>query len=1519
MSEQMTKLLLSILFLLLALTDGFSQSQRSDTLFARGVELYQQGRYQEAIPVFVLCDSLDKAELDSTSGRRGYAELWMASAYHRLGDDATAKSISPRYLAQPVDRRLTVSSDSVSELMNKAIERKDYERAIGLCREMMDLELPVVGENHYFIANDYAALAYLYSEQGDMDRWREYETRSGDISRLNFGDVPMGYGEAQMQLLIVELHDKCYDKALEHARNLRPIFAQHDEWAKENGLYLFVFCDDMLDDYPLTAALADELVDMARPLCDIPDSAHGSWWYGRVVTHCANVLEEKQEYGQAVGICRKAFDVYKANGVRNRSRRVICDRLYNLYHDFYEAIPADQPDYIRAGAEQAMLQVADDMMTTLQLTVGRNHDWADMCINKAIVLTQSQQIADYDLSMQLLDSAFHVLTADTLLTDSAAVGKSLLLLSRSYSTFCDLNMQEQFVEYAEKLTNHPLADFEKYNLAWYFLASTYSSVKIKRPADALSIYRRMASQAQSLQDDEMYADMLERIVDEEYYSHHYEQAMEALQTLNALITTHHDLGHHSRAHFRANRVFRMAECAFNMNDTASTRRYQAQAMQLLRHCVDTNSDGDSTYTWRQKVDDLRLLADLACNNFNGTWLNESNDSNAVPYLEEALAIAQKEGATLETFNLHKSLALRHMGYKVNHPRQAREHIEKAWALCADDTLGYMYSRVLWLMGNYYDEMSVEPELALAYYLKSIEITGEVYSDATPSEKLSMDNTSPWWSCAELCFYLGNDEDGLRYQKRYIDAERATRGNRKEATYYEEEAIRKDIEVHSPAMVRDWRHWVYEENVHVDLDRCRLLADSLERLLMRDTLFDAHDNYFRMRDICKAFDAKLAEDYERKAVKAIEKLPVEQRYANAYYFRFLLDGAERRGPKDVIKTGQQLVDVYRGDSLNPQLITTLFSMARAYTQMNKGQQALSYYQDALSRAHKSIPNGYDNPRLPLAFALAADSCRDYRLIKPYYAYICQTLQKELMNRFENAREDEREDDWRKYEQVFCMGEKMLDGESSEQLLTCTYNNLLFRKGILLNSSISAMNLIMASGDSLLMAKYDKKEWLKKQLQDNHEGDIINKDGRKLSREVACKLVKRFENEIMLQASKLGNYTSALVTTSDDVRQAMQQGETAIEFTCYRRGDNDAYAALVMRSDGTLSFVPLFTQQQLDDAYKNDGKGTATLYDIVWKPLLPYISNGQRVYFSPDGQLHNLPLESALTPSGKYASEQFSLYRVSSTRELVKARANQQVQSAVLYGGIKYKLEQQERIHAEQVPSFVFRDVPNIQQLRGAVRGIPYLPGSKKEVDTIQAVLQNEKIAVLLNDGPKASEESFKALSGKRIPLVHISTHGFYEHQDSADSLFNDHEYTALMRTGLLLAGASDYLYGGETATDSEDGILTAHEISKLNLRGLSTVVLSACETALGDITGDGVFGLQRGFKKAGAQSILMTLWKVDDEATCLMMTEFYNNWLVDKKTMREALEAAKQTVRQHKEKGWDDPKYWAAFVLLDALD
>ena len=148
-----------------------------------------------------------------------------------------------------------------------------------------------------------------------------------------------------------------------------------------------------------------------------------------------------------------------------------------------------------------------------------------------------------------------------------------------------------------------------------------------------------------------------------------------------------------------------------------------------------------------------------------------------------------------------------------------------------------------------------------------------------------------------------------------------------------------------------------------------------------------------------------------------------------------------------------------------------------------------------------------------------------------------------------------------------------------------------------------------------------------------------------------------------------------------------------------------------------------------------------------------------------------------------------------------------------------------------------------------------------------------------------------------------------------------EDKAMTRSGLLFAGANKVLSGKTIPEGYDDGILTAKEISTLDLRGLDLLVLSACQTGLGEIKGDGVYGLQRGFKMAGAQTIVMSLWKVDDDATQMLMTEFYRRYLSGQ-SKHDAFLAAQEAVRNFKgkirgkDRNFSDPKYWAGFVMLD---
>jgi CHAT domain-containing protein len=192
-------------------------------------------------------------------------------------------------------------------------------------------------------------------------------------------------------------------------------------------------------------------------------------------------------------------------------------------------------------------------------------------------------------------------------------------------------------------------------------------------------------------------------------------------------------------------------------------------------------------------------------------------------------------------------------------------------------------------------------------------------------------------------------------------------------------------------------------------------------------------------------------------------------------------------------------------------------------------------------------------------------------------------------------------------------------------------------------------------------------------------------------------------------------------------------------------------------------------------------------------------------------------------------------------------------------------------------------------------------------------------VELYSGPRALEEVVKR--AQRPRLLHLATHGFFISDQARSALDRTTDPAfgredPMLRSGLFLAGADRALAGLARSADLEDGILNAYEASGLNLHGAELVVLSACETGLGEAhNSEGVFGLRRAFQLAGAEAVLMSMWAVPDRETQELMTRFYAHWLGGKNkhvALREAQQEMRQRVRERYQR--DLPFYWAAFVL-----
>ena len=228
----------------------------------------------------------------------------------------------------------------------------------------------------------------------------------------------------------------------------------------------------------------------------------------------------------------------------------------------------------------------------------------------------------------------------------------------------------------------------------------------------------------------------------------------------------------------------------------------------------------------------------------------------------------------------------------------------------------------------------------------------------------------------------------------------------------------------------------------------------------------------------------------------------------------------------------------------------------------------------------------------------------------------------------------------------------------------------------------------------------------------------------------------------------------------------------------------------------------------------------------------------------------------------------------------------------------------------------------------------LSGTKDEVNSISSLLSSNNIKVEVFTQADGSEEVFKSLSAKNVSLIHLATHGFYFNNTDAMRInyFNREQSSSYissgLRSGIIFSGANNAWKGADVPNGEEDGVLTADEIMGMELDSTDLLILSACQSALGDSGSDGVYGIQRSFKIAGVNSIIMSLWEVDDEATSLMMQAFYQNYVKGMRK-RDAFKAAQLEVRKTfeeraktqstsipKYKRYDSSYYWASFILLD---
>ena len=506
--------------------------------------------------------------------------------------------------------------------------------------------------------------------------------------------------------------------------------------------------------------------------------------------------------------------------------------------------------------------------------------------------------------------------------------------------------------------------------------------------------------------------------------------------------------------------------------------------------------------------------------------------------------------------------------------------------------------------------------------------------------------------------------------------------------------------------------------------------------------------------------------------------------------------------------------------------------------------------------------------------------------------------------------------------------VFSARSSKSQDSQLFDYLLFSKGLLLETSVNYAKSIYDSNNNELIEQFSRLIELRKILGgEKSKSDDVSIEELQVQATV-------LERRITTYLKENGGYNDGLNYKYQDVAGALKNSEAAIEFVSYHDylEDTDYYAALVVKKEWTSpEFIKICKKPDLEKYLSispamlyGESIASQEAYSLIWGQIIPLLSDIKTIYYSPAGCLNRLAIDQ-LYDGKKRFNDYYKALRLTSTRQVCLPTHPVKYSAAILYGGLFYDeddatmLAESQNVRGENSsPTVVFRGFD------GSVtrKGWEYLPGSLEEVNQISSIISKNRIICDVYTSGRGNEESFKALSGGKFNILHLATHGFYMTESQAEknrfytsnpfsNTYISNEVSPLKRSGLLLAGGNKAWMGEPVPDGVEDGVLTAEEISLLDLRSCDVVVLSACETGLGEITDEGVYGLQRAFKNAGVKSIIMSLWEVDDDATSFMMQSFYQK-LLNGMNKRDAFESAQKEVK----KKYTDPRYWAAFVMLD---
>ncbi len=561
--------------------------------------------------------------------------------------------------------------------------------------------------------------------------------------------------------------------------------------------------------------------------------------------------------------------------------------------------------------------------------------------------------------------------------------------------------------------------------------------------------------------------------------------------------------------------------------------------------------------------------------------------------------------------------------------------------------------------------------------------------------------------------------------------------------------------------------------------------------------------------------------------------------------------------------------------------------------------------------------------------------DLEKVEQYSGELSKELRIQLRDVFPLLTERQRTDFWEQVSEWYSFTLPFLAMEyKTETLKEECFNAILQSKGILLNSTLNIDRILRNTKDEMLSDMYQQWKKAKKKKMDTY-------------------VTEGLEKKIMEVLPSHGDFLSDMSIDTDSIRKYLNDGEMAMEFVSVLDPENmdTIYMALSLKKEYEKPHLTMLCRSEDISKALTESFCNSELYRTLWQKLEEEMKGMKRIYFAVDGVLHNIPIEYCPDMDGHSIFEKYESFRLSSTREIVKRRANRSNDGplsyraskshgkVVLYGDIDYnsygKNNDVSNIDIYMSTDTIATDSTNassrgyrsiLRDSRMATETFINLDGTRRELMAIGKILGEKGIEKDMKTKGNATEETVYNLAKSNPYWLHFATHGYYETENlvaehgikaDVEAVADNGEALVLSRSALALSGANNWVDLAEKSNDGCDGLLTAYEIASQDFSSIDMVVMSACESGLGDIGSEGVFGLQRGMKKAGVKSMMMSLCKVDDDATTLFMTTFYRK-LLESDNKQSALLEAQKVVRKADNGKWSSPEFWAPFILLDGF-